>query len=280
MENLEETINGVSIKDINLEVFNALNLYNEDLGQSYLETGFNPFNKDFVLDEQYISDVLNNEKNKKEINCPDFLEQTDSKIIKAFELSDVNTKNLIEALDKKINSSELTASQMESFKKIIVNLKMFGELNRKYKNELRKKENKYQMFLNMLALNWQLSEELAKSFTNEFNLNNALNKIVNIEKIKQNSENEKLKEQAKQIIENNKKLYEQDLLNKQAEQSKVVEEQPKQENTTNIDKENEINRYQEYLKERTAEQKHEQPTRQEPTRNTYSSTDRDDGMGK
>lgn len=280
MENLEETINGVSIKDINLEVFNALNLYNEDLGQSYLETGFNPFNKDFVLDEQYISDVLNNEKNKKEINCPDFLEQTDSKIIKAFELSDVNTKNLIEALDKKINSSELTASQMESFKKIIVNLKMFGELNRKYKNELRKKKNKYQLFLNMLALNWQLSEELAKSFTNEFNLNNALNKIVNIEKIKQNSENEKLKEQAKQIIENNKKLYEQDLLNKQAEQSKVVEEQPKQENTTNIDKENEINRYQEYLKERTAEQKHEQPTRQEPTRNTYSSTDRDDGMGK
>lgn len=280
MENLEETINGVSIKDINLEVFNALNLYNEDLGQSYLETGFNPFNKDFVLDEQYISDVLNNEKNKKEINCPDFLEQTDSKIIKAFELSDVNTKNLIEALNKKINSSELTASQMESFKKIIVNLKMFGELNRKYKNELRKKKNKYQMFLNMLALNWQLSEELAKSFTNEFNLNNALNKIVNIEKIKQNSENEKLKEQAKQIIENNKKLYEQDLLNKQAEQSKVVAEQPKQENTTNIDKENEVNRYQEYLKERTAEQKHEQPTRQEPTRNTYSSTDRDDGMGK
>lgn len=280
MENLEETINGVSIKDINLEVFNALNLYNEDLGQSYLETGFNPFNKDFVLDEQYISDVLNNEKNKKEINCPDFLEQTDSKIIKAFELSDVNTKNLIEALDKKINSSELTASQMESFKKIIVNLKMFGELNRKYKNELRKKKNKYQMFLNMLALNWQLSEELAKSFTNEFNLNNALNKIVNIEKIKQNSENEKLKEQAKQIIENNKKLYEQGLLNKQAEQSKVVEEQPKQENTANIDKENEVNRYQEYLKERTAEQKHEQPTRQEPTRNTYSSTDRDDGMGK
>lgn len=280
MENLEETINGVSIKDINLEVFNALNLYNEDLGQSYLETGFNPFNKDFVLDEQYISDVLNNEKNKKEINCPDFLEQTDSKIIKAFELSDVNTKNLIEALDKKINSSELTASQMESFKKIIVNLKMFGELNRKYKNELRKKKNKYQLFLNMLALNWQLSEELAKSFTNEFNLNNALNKIVNIEKIKQNSENEKLKEQAKQIIENNKKLYEQDLLNKQAEQSKVVEEQPKQENTTNIDKENEVNRYQEYLKERTAKQKHKQPTRQEPTRNTYSSTDRDDGMGK
>ena len=280
MENLEETINGVSIKDINLEVFNALNLYNEDLGQSYLETGFNPFNKDFVLDEQYISDVLNNEKNKKEINCPDFLEQTDSKIIKAFELSDVNTKNLIEALDKKINSSELTASQMESFKKIIVNLKMFGELNRKYKNELRKKKNKYQMFLNMLALNWQLSEELAKSFTNEFNLNNALNKIVNIEKIKQNSENEKLKEQAKQIIENNKKLYEQDLLNKQTEQAKVVEEQPKQENTTNIDKENEINRYQEYLKERTAEQKHERQTRQEPTRNTYSSTDRDDGMGK
>lgn len=280
MENLEETINGVSIKDINLEVFNALNLYNEDLGQSYLETGFNPFNKDFVLDEQYISDVLNNEKNKKEINCPDFLEQTDSKIIKAFELSDVNTKNLIEALDKKINSSELTASQMESFKKIIVNLKMFGELNRKYKNELRKKKNKYQMFLNMLALNWQLSEELAKSFTNEFNLNNALNKIVNIEKIKENSENEKLKEQAKQIIENNKKLYEQDQLNKQAEQSKVVEEQPKQENTTNIDKENEINRYQEYLKERTTEQKHKQPTRQESTRNTYSSTDRDDGMGK
>lgn len=280
MENLEETINGVSIKDINLEVFNALNLYNEDLGQSYLETGFNPFNKDFVLDEQYISDVLNNEKNKKEVNCPDFLEQTDSKIIKAFELSDVNTKNLIEALNKKINSSELTASQMESFKKIIVNLKMFGELNRKYKNELRKKKNKYQLFLNMLALNWQLSEELAKSFTNEFNLNNALNKIVNIEKIKQNSENEKLKEQAKQIIENNKKLYEQDLLNKQAEQSKVVEEQPKQENTTNIDKENEVNRYQEYLKERTAEQKHEQQTRQEPTRNTYSSTDRDDGMGK
>lgn len=280
MENLEETINGVSIKDINLEVFNALNLYNEDLGQSYLETGFNPFNKDFVLDEQYISDVLNNEKNKKEINCPDFLEQTDSKIIKAFELSDVNTKNLIEALDKKINSSELTASQMESFKKIIVNLKMFGELNRKYKNELRKKKNKYQLFLNMLALNWQLSEELAKSFTNEFNLNNALNKIVNIEKIKQNSENEKLKEQAKQIIENNKKLYEQDLLNKQTEQAKVVEEQPKQENTTNIDKENEVNRYQEYLKERTAEQKREQPTRQEPTRNTYSSTDRDDGMGK
>ena len=46
------------------DVFNALNLINENLGKAYKEKGYNPLGDEFLLDSEYVQNLL--EKAKKE----------------------------------------------------------------------------------------------------------------------------------------------------------------------------------------------------------------------
>lgn len=208
MENLQDNINNDNLQNVDFNVYNALNLYNEDLGQCYLQNGFNPFESNFTLDENFISDVLENEKNKKDIPCPQFLEQSDFKISKSFDMSFENVSNILSQVTNMLNDKNITPEMKKLLQKLIATLKMFLELNKKYKSELKKKKNRYQMLINMLSLNWFLSEEMVLSFTQEFDSNKIVSKISELA-TSYNKENNSLKEQARQIIENNKKIYEQ-----------------------------------------------------------------------
>ncbi len=202
-------------QNIDYNVFNALNLYNEELGESYLETGFNPFDQNFVLDENFITDMLTNNQNKKDVAMPEFLEKSQIDIKKSFNLSLENATQLLNSLSTQANSENLSPKQKMALQKLIYILKMYIELIKKYIKKLKKEKNKYQMFINLLALNWQLSENMALSFTSEFNLSKTLYNIeMQQSKIAQ-QENEQLKAQARQIIENN--------LKKQQELSKPIE---------------------------------------------------------
>ena len=201
MENVEDKTQA----QINYDVFNALNLYNEDLGQAYIKNGFNPFGNNFVLDEEFVTDSLCNARAKKEVPCPNFLEQSENDIAKSFDLSLQNATLLLDVLSKKANGAELSENQKKALNKIILALKMYIELISQYKAKLKKEKNKYQLYVNLLSLNWFLSEEMAQSFTQEFNIQNTIAKINLSQQNIAEQENDSLKEQAKKIIENNQK---------------------------------------------------------------------------
>lgn len=91
---MEDKIN--ELADINYDVFNGLNLINEDLGQSYLDNGFNPLGDDFVLDDDFVIEQFENDKTSVEIPTPDFILQGDKATRLAFETSIENCLALLE----------------------------------------------------------------------------------------------------------------------------------------------------------------------------------------
>lgn len=284
MENKNDNIEAENNSNINYDILNALNLYNEDLGQSYLQDGFNPFSADFVLDEDFISNILDNQKNKKDLPIPTFLEQSNGKISKAFDMSLNNALNLLESVSQMLNAPNLTQKQKSYLNEILLQIKLFIELNKKYKLELKKKKNKYQLYINMLALNWQLSEEMSLIFTEQYNAQQLLNKIQELSTKVANKEIDEIKEQARKIIENNKKLYGQkeNIINtNQVTTKEIVNESTQLNNEQKTTKEPQPNKYQDFLntlkKENTATKIQTSVYKQ-----TSNNSDnlKDDGMGR
>ena len=202
----------------NYSVYNALNLYNEELGQDYLNTGYNPFGENFLITEEFITDALANSRNKKEINEPDFLQKTESEIKNAFSLSLENAISLLEAIKNELDKN-ISANQRKKLNKILLDLQLYIELIKIYILKLKKEKNKYQLYLNLLAINWQLSEDMAKSFTFEFDLQNSIDKIKKDLTTQTKQENTEIIQQAKEIIENNNKMQNE---NKNIEENKVL----------------------------------------------------------
>lgn len=283
MENTNNNIEAENNSNINYDVLNALNLYNEDLGQSYLQNGFNPFPADFILDENFISDILDNQKNKKELPCPNFLEQANNQISKAFDLSLNNALDLLDSVSQMLNTPNLTQNQKRYLNKILLQIKLFIELNKKYKLELKKKKNKYQLYINMLALNWQLSEEMSLIFTEQYNAQNVLNKIKYLSTKVANKEIDEIKEQAKRIIENNKKLYVQkeSVVNtKQKPLDENLSEKTQSSNKQKIEDTNQTNKYQDFLNKLKQESSTQNEQSQHSQHNNTHHDSKDDGMGR
>lgn len=283
MENTNNNIEAENSSNINYDVLNALNLYNEDLGQSYLQNGFNPFSADFILDENFISDILDNQKNKKELPCPNFLEQANNKISKSFDLSLNNALDLLDSVSQMLNTPNLTQNQKRYLNKILLQIKLFIELNKKYKLELKKKKNKYQLYINMLALNWQLSEEMSLIFTEQYNAQNVLNKIKYLSTKVANKEIDEIKEQAKKIIENNKKLYVQKESVVNTEQKPLDEnlsEKTQSSNKQKIEDTNQTNKYQDFLNKLKQESSTQNEQSQHSQHNNTHNDSKDDGMGR
>ena len=283
MENINNNIEAENTSNINYDVLNALNLYNEDLGQSYLQNGFNPFSADFILDENFIADILDNQKNKKELPCPNFLEQADNKVSKAFDMSLNNALNLLDSISQMLNTPNLTQKQKNYLNKILLQIKLFIELNKKYKLELKKKKNKYQLYINMLALNWQLSEEMSLIFTEQYNAQSVLNKINELSTKVANKEIDEIKEQAKKIIENNKKLYGQKESIVNTEQKQLNEnsnEKPQTNNEQKQNKEPQANKYQDLLNKLKQENTIQKEQTQHTQHSNMHNDSKDDGMGR
>ncbi|MBE7082593.1 MAG: hypothetical protein E7378_02830 [Clostridiales bacterium] len=203
------------------DVFNALNLVNEELGQSYLQNGFNPFESNFVLSEDYVVDTLKNKKLAPELQTPDFIEKGTKATKKAFDLSKQNCLNLLESLLSLLNNPNLTPEQKAKLANLIAQLKMFLELLSINTKKLSKEKNALKMYYDMLAINWYLAF-LQQSFVDALDAKaiatNLLGKMSVAEK---SEESQKLQEQARQIIADN--LKKQELLEK-AQAEKVIEE--------------------------------------------------------
>lgn len=233
----EETKNEQVI-NVNFNVLNALNLYNEELGESYVQDGFNPLGNDFELSESFITDFLENEKNKKEITSPQFLEQDYNEIAKAFNLSLENALHLFDTLAVKINDcSSLKLKQ--TYAKIMFLLQLYIELIKKYIKKLKKEKNLYQLYINLLSINWSLSDEMESSFTKNFSVEKIIYNLIKNENETTNKDNEAIKEQARKIIENNLKQQKEQIVTKpkeniEAKPKEQVEKQDKVSNETEV----------------------------------------------
>lgn len=225
------------IPNINYNVYNALNLACEDLGQHYLETGFNPFGKNFTLDEEYITDSLLNGKNMPEIKCPEFVEQGEKACNKAFSCSLENCTTLLAEMESKANNPQLSPEDKKKLQKIIAYLRMRIELLIIFTQKQKKSKNKFNQYKKLLALNYLFADYLEDSFSPNFDASAIANQLFALQttSAKQDKHHASIIEQAKQIIANNQKAME------------------KQEEKTVQTAKEEINQYQKALEEINAE---------------------------
>lgn len=202
MEEKNEVLN------IDYNIYNALNLYSEDLGEEYLKTGKNPLGDNFILTEDFVSGALQNAKNKTEIMSPNFLEQDTSLIQKNFELSLNNASALLDALNG-LTFEKMTTQQKKMYNQLLVSLELFIALIKLYIKKLKKEKNLLSLYQNLLALNWNYSSTLASTFTNEFDLESTVATIKHEQETIIEKHNEEIKKQAQAIIENNIKAIKQ-----------------------------------------------------------------------
>ncbi|MBQ7885106.1 MAG: hypothetical protein IJ318_03330 [Clostridia bacterium] len=244
------------IPNINYSVYNALNLACEDLGQQYIETGFNPFGNSFELTEDYIADALANGKNAPEIKSPDFIEKGDKATLQAFANSLTNCESLLAELEGKANSAELSPEQKAKLQKVVTYLKMRIELLKMYIEKFKSKKNKLKLYQNLLALNYAYGEMLEDSYQEAFDAHALANQLLFIQQNQTKTtpaRDEALIAKAKQIIANN--LKNQELANEQAQEIKqATTSQTTQPNNPYIDA----------LKEINAQKQAQAPTQESP----------------
>ena len=193
--------------NFNYDVYNGLNLLNEDLGQSYIMEGFNPFDNDFALDENFILDVLENNVEKYEISTPDFIEAGNKETAKAFELAAENALKVIELLTEHINDPKTPEIIKKQMRKQILYILCRNQLIKVYLKRIKDEKDTLMMYQKMSAINWQLSKTLQDSYKNKFDAKRAAEELAKKAKEAAESQAEKqeeLKNRANKILENNK----------------------------------------------------------------------------
>ena len=193
---------------LNYDVYNGLNLLNEDLGQSYIMEGFNPFGDNFVLDEDFILDTLENNVEKYEISTPDFIEAGNKETIKAFELSAKNALDVIELLNEHIanpNTPEIVRKQM---RKQIVYILCRNQLIKVYLKKIKDEKDTLLMYQKLSAINWQLSKTMQDLYNKQFKAKKVAEELAKIAKEKAETESKRHNinlEKAKDILNKNKR---------------------------------------------------------------------------
>jgi len=191
----------------NFDVYNALNLIQEDLGEIYKQNDFNPFEQGFKLSEEFVVDRIENGKQKKEVLTPTFLNGT-KQTLSAFSASADNALAIISLLDEKISAPSTPASVKEELKKIKALLACRIELINYYKTNFKKKKNDLKMYTNVLAVDWKTADLYEETFKDQFDVQIAVNAFLEFAKTnsktyKKEMTDQKLIQRAKEIIKNN-----------------------------------------------------------------------------
>lgn len=212
-----------------IDVFNALNLYNEQLGSIYEKDGYNPFEEGFVLTEEFTNDVLENKK-KQEIFTEDFLEYGNKEVSKHFQNALTNSTEIIDKLNEELASctDEKVKSQI---KKSIILLKNRNELLKVNISKLKQKDaNALKMYIEMFGMDNELSELLKDTFNEKVNAQIVAQQMLTL----CHSRAVNIKQKTTKIIEReslqaNEQQQQQEVATQQVEQTKVQEQkQPEQ----------------------------------------------------
>ncbi len=230
LQNLETPSSDVSENIKSVDVFNALNLYNEELGNSYKKDGYNPFDDDFVLTEDFTNDILEAKKTSGDIFPESFLEYGNKEVKKHFENAIINDNEILDKLNKELENAT-NEKDKKQIKKAIIFLKNRNELLKVNILKLKQKDaNALKMYIEMFGLDSELSELLKDTFNEKANnqiiVQNMLNtcrfranriyaksqvKVDNTQQTQQSYtlQNEQVKEpikQAKEFTQSNKEI--------------------------------------------------------------------------
>lgn len=209
MENLNKTItnaeeakNEVEQRHINPDVFNALNLYDEKLGEEYEKEGYNPFSPDFKLTQEFAMEVMEAKPNGKPMPKENFLEFGAKKVTSHFKNTLAAGEKLISKLEHEMSALDLNSTTAHQIQMAIIFLKNRNQLLKRNIRELKfKKANAIQMFADMYALDKELSELLKETYEPNADLNVVLANFMRVcnnranEIIKNRKEQEKAREQ-------------------------------------------------------------------------------------
>ena len=181
-QDLAQSENGHTLaQNKSVDVFNALNLYSEELGTRYEQEGYNPFGDDFVLTEDYANEILEyKSKNPNEILPDNFLEFGNKEVSKHFENALLNGDKIIEALQKQLDSAP-DEKVKKQIKKNIIFLKNRNELLKVNMAKLRQKDaNALKMYIEMFGMDSELSELLKDTFNEKTNIQIIVSQMMNV----------------------------------------------------------------------------------------------------
>lgn len=193
--------------EINFNVYNALNLYSEELGEEYLNNHFNPFETGFELTEDFIIDRFVNQNNSPlELNAPEFISSSTTETKIAFENSIKNCTEMLNQIEIMLQDPNLPEKQKEELKKLKTYLLCRIQLLTAYNKKLKKDKNTFKMYQNIQGLDWKISELFDETYKQMFNVNMAISAYLNMKnayKGKSSLENKALREKAQAIIRAN-----------------------------------------------------------------------------
>ena len=226
--------------DKNVDVFNALSLYNEELGLLYESEGYNPLGEDFVLTEDFAKSVLENKGNE---NCDiaDFLEQNNIQVSKRFTSALEKNEKLINKFNKEI-SNQNDPKTKEEMKKMIISLKNRSQLLKLNIQKLKNKDaNAIKMYKELFGQDSELSKLLKEEFEDKLNVEMIIQKMIGLSitrvrnaKTKFNKTNVSNKDMLTEIkneVQKDISAQNNNIANQNAEQQQRQEMQEKQEET-------------------------------------------------
>lgn len=209
IETLEEAEKEVQKRHIDPDIFNALNLYDEKLGEEYEKQGYNPFEPNFKLTEDFALEVLEAKAKEQGIPAKDFLEANIKKVTSYFKNTLQTGEKLAKMLEDKMAAPNIDMSTMHQLQRAIIFLKNRNQLLKRNIRELKfKNANAIQMFADMYALDKELSDLLKDSYENEVDINAILKQFVEVcenrakQKILKEKQQNKEKQKQKELYEN------------------------------------------------------------------------------
>lgn len=250
----------------NVDVFNALNLYNEELGFLYELEGYNPLGEDFVLTEDFAQSVLSNKGNE---NCDieEFLEHNNIQIAKNFTSAFEQNEKLINNFSQEIQN-ESDPRTKEEMKKMIISLKNRSQLLKLNIQKLKNKDaNAIKMYKELFGQDCELSKILKDEFEEKLNIEMIIQKMIGLSitrvknaknKLSKTSvSNKDLVTELKNEVQKDVATQNENIANKNAEQ----EQQAKQEQEKRVE--------QEKAQEQEQQKEQEQKSQQQSTDLSY-----------
>jgi hypothetical protein len=178
-----ENTSPIEEKEINYDVFNALNLHNPMLGEAYAKFDWNPLGDDFSLDLPFIEKYLDNAKYKYDEKKVDFIEKDPKAVHETFLLAAKRNKQLIDELKTKLESGEFSdykgADITPQVKDIMFHLECRQKMLEISIGQLKgKRIDALTAYRNVNGINKKLSQLLEEAYQKEFNQKVILENIL------------------------------------------------------------------------------------------------------
>lgn len=187
------------VKEKSFDVFNALNLINENLGKAYEEKGYNPFGDEFVLDAEYAQNLIQKIKNKKTVDIEPFLENGNRAVAQNFKLALENAENI--KLDVLTEMENAVPEMKDKLSGVVLYLNNRIELLQQAIESLKSGEaDSLKLYEDIQNIDNVYGEILKESYFKNFNKTVAIENFLSTCRLKIKFEqfrNEQIKEQEK-----------------------------------------------------------------------------------